>query len=220
MNYQIEAISHSFYNGKQHTNSKNRTKGMMFNIRKGTEYYEYRTQEVYAGSVRLVCTNAYKKSQEINEQTGKPKQLCSATMKAIPSSERIPITQKGERATGSQKLFEIDPNIPWSILSDPQNWTLAHNHSARCDDSIDENGQCRLMKHSEYCKPGGSSKNSAFRPLQREARRKITTLGEANIDQAPRVIVKTGLETIPELVNQDGVLVANAPELRGIRKKK
>ena len=219
MDYQIEAISHSFYNAKKHTNPKNRTKGLMFNLRRGNEYYEYRAQEVYAESIRLVCSNAYRKSQEINELTGKPKQLCSATIKAIPLSDRIPIRPKGERASGSQKLYEIDPDIPWNILKDPANWTLAHNHSARCENSIDENGQCRLMKHSEYCKPGGSSKNSEFRPLQREARQRITALGEANIERAPRDVIKSGLEAIPELVNQDGVLVANAPELRGIRKR-
>ena len=219
MDYEIEAISHSNYNAKKHTNPKNRTKGMMFNLRTGNEYFEYRATEVYAESVRLVCSNAYKKSQEINEETGKPKQLCSATIKAIPKSDRIPIREKGQRASGSQKLFEIDPDITWSILSDPTNWTLAHNHTVRCENSIDENGKCRLMKHSDYCRPGGSSKNSQFRPLQREARQKITALGEANIERPPREVIKSSLETIPELVNEDGVLVANAPELRGIKKR-
>ena len=219
MNFEITAITHSFYNAKRHKNEKNRNRGLIFNLRRENEYFEYRLQEVYAESVRLVCSNAHKKSEQINEKTGKPMQLCSATMKAIPSKNTIPIKEKGQRASGSQKLYEIDPEVPWEVLSNVANWTLVHTHTARCENSIDENGLCRLLKHSDYCRPGGSSKNSAYRPLQRQARQKVTALGESNTDRPPRDVIKSSLETIPELVNEDGVLVANAAELRGIKKR-
>ena len=135
-------------------------------------------------------------------------------MRATPNL-LIPIREKGTKKSG-QKLYEIDPDVPWETLSDKTNWRLDHAHRRTCEDSVDENSLCDVTRHPDSCK--NRSRNDPHRHLQRETRRKVSRSGETHIERPVKRIVNEALATIPELVDEQNQLVANAPELRGIKK--
>ena len=123
--------------------------------------------------------------------------------------------EKGTKKSG-QKLYEIDPDVSWAVLSDPTNWTLDHSHRRSCEASVDENNLCDVTRHPDNCKQ--RIRNDPNRNLQRETRMKVSRSGETHIERTASRIVNDALATIPEMVDERHQLVANAPELRGIKK--
>ena len=113
-------------------------------------------------------------------------------------------------------MYEIDPDVSWEVLSDKSNWTLGHDHRRTCEGSVDENELCDVTRHAENCKQ--RVMNDPNRNLQRETRMKVSRSGERHIERTAKRIVDDALATIPEMVDERHQLVANAPELRGIKK--
>ena len=157
--------------------------------------------------LRIKCSSAH-----ITGEDKKP--ICSAALRATPNL-LIPIVEKGIKKSG-QKLYEIDPDVSWEVLSDPTNWTLEHSHRRTCEDSVDENGHCDVTRHPDNCRQ--RIRNDPHRNLQRETRMKVSRSGETHIERTASRIVNDALSTIPEMVDERHQLVANAPELRGIKK--